>query len=126
VGVVLDTGALLAFERGDRRVAAMLAVARRRGVSVRTSSGCVAQAWRGGGPRQASLARLLRGLDEHGLDSLVSRRIGALLGKQGSHDVVDGHVALLARSGDLVATSDPEEVGDLLLDLGTRAEVLRC
>jgi hypothetical protein len=52
VALILDTGGLIAFDRGDRQVAALLEVARRRRDPVITSSGCVAQAWRGGGPRQ--------------------------------------------------------------------------
>jgi hypothetical protein len=126
MGLVLDTGALLAFERGDRAIAALLEAARRRGEAPRTSSGCVAQAWRGGGPRQALLARVLRGVQERALEPRVSRSIGEILGRTAIDDVVDGHVALLARAGDLVLSSDPDHVRKLLRAAGTRAEVLRC
>lgn len=125
MGLVLDTGGLIGFERGDRGVAALVEAARRRRDRVVTSSGCVAQAWRGG-PRQALLARLLRGLGEHGLDRRGSRAAGALCGAAGSSDAIDAHVALLAHDGDIVLTSD---AGDLRLLLGARgchAEVMPC
>jgi hypothetical protein len=125
MGLVLDTGALIAFERGDRNVAALLEVTRRQGAAVRTSSGSVAQAWRSGS-RQALLARLLRGVDEHALAPGVSRRVGEALAETVLDDVVDGHVALLARAGDIVCTSDVDDIRRLLGALGTRADVVRC
>src|ERR1700730_7813098 len=106
MGLVLDSGGLIAFDRGDRGVAALVEATRRRRERVVTSSGCVAQAWRGGGSRQALLARLLRGLNEHGLGADVSRRVGEVCGDAGLSDVVDAHVALLARDDDVVLTSD--------------------
>ena len=126
MSLVLDTGALLAFERGDRDVAALIEIVRRRGEVPRTSSGCVAQAWRGRGARQAMLARLLRGTEEHALSPSESRRIGALLAKARLEDVVDGHVALLARHGDVVLTSDDDDLRQLLRAAGTRAVVQHC
>jgi len=126
VGLVLDSGALIAFERGDRAVAALVEAARRRRVRVVTSSGCVAQAWRGGGPRQALLARLLRGLREQGLDQDVSRPVGSLCAAAGATDVVDGHVALLAHDDDVVLTSDVEDIKALLRERDCDARVRRC
>jgi hypothetical protein len=63
-----DTGGLIAFDRGDRQVAVLMEAARRRRDPVLTSSGCVAQAWRGDGSRQALMARLLQGTAEVGID----------------------------------------------------------
>jgi len=114
VGLTLDTGALLAFERGDRAVAALLEAARRRREPVRTSAGCVAQAWRGGGPRQARLAAVLRGVEEQPLDARISRSVGALCARSEVTDVVDAHVALVARDGDIVVTSDPDDLARVL------------
>jgi len=126
VGLVLDTGALIAFEGGDRKVAALVEAARRRGEQVVTSSGCVAQAWRQGGPRQARLARLLNGLVEQGLNARVSRRVGALCARAGSSDVVDAHLALLARDGDVLVTSDPTDLRRLLRATGSAARLQPC
>ena len=124
--LVLDAGALIAFEGGDREVAALVEAARRRGEQVVTSSGCVAQAWRQGGPRQALLARLLTGLVEQGLDVRVSRRVGALCARAGSSDVVDAHVALLAGDGDVLLTSDAVDLRRLLEATGSAASLRVC
>ena len=126
MGLVLDAGALIAFEGGDRKVAALIEAARRRGEQVVTSSGCVAQAWRQGGPRQARLARLLNGLVEKGLDARVSRRVGALCARAGSSDVVDAHLTLLARDGDVLVTSDSTDLRRLLRATGSSARLQPC
>ena len=126
MGLVFDTGGLIAFECGDREVAALVEAARRRRDMVVTSSGCVAQAWRGGGSRQAHLARLLRGLSEVGLDHRVSRATGELCGRTTTSDVVDAHLALLSRDDDLVLTSDVDDLRLLLRSRGVSARVQRC
>jgi hypothetical protein len=126
VGLVLDTGGLIAFDRGDREVAALIEATRRRREQILTSSGCVAQAWRGDGSRQALLVRLLRGVHERGLDSAVSRGVGQLCGITASSDVVDAHVALLTQDGDIVVTSDIDDLGRLLQATGSKADVKRC
>jgi hypothetical protein len=76
--LTVDTGGLIAFERGDRRIAALVEASRRRREPLRTSSGCVAQAWPGGGARQARLALLLAGTREEPLDASCSRLVGEL------------------------------------------------
>jgi hypothetical protein len=125
VGLVLDTGGLIAFERGDRQVGALVEAARRRRDGVVTSSGCVAQAWRGGA-RQDLLARLVRGLSENALDRRVSRTMGELCGTTATTDVVDAHVALLVRDEDVVLTSDVDDLLRLLRARGVNAQVRRC
>lgn len=125
MGLVLDAGGLIAFERGDREVASLVEAARRRRDRVATSSGCVAQAWRDGS-RQALLARLLRGVREDGLDPSVSRAIGVLCGVAAMSDVVDAHVASLTRDGEIVLTSDVTDIRKLLRSRGCNAEVKRC
>src|SRR6516165_4046584 len=117
-------GALIAFNRGERQVAALLEAARRRRDQVITSSGCVAQAWRGGGRRQALLARLLAGTTEIGLDRRTSRATGDLCRASKTADVVDAHLALLAHDGDVVLTSDTRDLRSLLRARGIDAEVL--
>lgn len=126
MGLVLDSGGLIAFDRGDRAVAALVEATRRRRERIMTSSGCVAQSWRSGGPRQALLARLLRGVDERALDADVSRDIGGLCTKASSSDVIDAHIALLARDADMVVTSDADDVRALLQAAGSAATVTRC
>src|SRR6476619_4208024 len=101
MGIVLDSGALIALDRGDRQVAALIETARLRGLRVVTSAGCVAQAWRGG-PKQALLARVLHGIEERPLGPESSRAVGELCGRARIPDVVDAHLASLATNGDVV------------------------
>ena len=61
--LLLDSGALIAYERSDRKVEALIERANRDDVLVRTASGVVAQVWCEG-PGQARTARLLHGVDE--------------------------------------------------------------
>jgi hypothetical protein len=126
MGLVLDTGGLIAFDRGNREVAGLIEAARRRREQVVTSSACVAQAWRGGGARQAPLAHLLHGVDERALGPQVSRAVGDLCGRAAMSDVIDAHVAVLTRDGDLVLTSDPADIRVLLRAAATRARILPC
>lgn len=126
MGLVLDSGALIAFERGDRAIAALLEANRRRHEQIETSSGCVAQAWRGGGARQALLARLLEGVDERSLDSDVSRQVGRLCATAGTHDIVDAHVALLALDRDIVVTADADDLKHLLETRRSTARIISC
>lgn len=121
--MVLDTGALVAVDRGDRKVGAMLRVAWERGVPIRTSAAVVAQAWRNGS-RQARLARVLTGVTAHTLDEAAARQVGALLAQTGATDVVDAHVALCVAAGDHVLTSDPEDIRRALAALGATATVV--
>lgn len=98
MSLVLDAGALIAVERGGRRVATLLEVARRDGRAVVIPAGVVAQVWRGGS-RQARLARLL-GAHEVSVEALthgVARAAGVLCGAAGTSDVVDASVVVAAR-----------------------------
>ena len=122
MGVVLDAGALVAIDRGDRETNRVLHKTRAGGV--RTSCAVVAQVWRDGA-RQARLALALRGIDVVPLDEEADRRIGELLRATGTADVVDGHIALMVRPGDFVATSDVGDIGRLLDARRVRAELVR-
>lgn len=111
-GVTLDTGALIAFERNDRKVVALLARALELGYSLAVPAGVVGQAWRDG-QRQARLARLLgsRDVEVEALDDQRAREAGQLCGVARSADVIDASVVLCARRrGHRVMTSDPRDV----------------
>ena len=111
MSVTLDTGALLALERGDKRLLALLDRVSHKQQPVLIPAGVVAQAWRE--PRQARLARLLRSPDVEvvSLDATAARAVGVLLGKSGTTDTVDAHVALVALgAGSPVVTSDPDDL----------------
>lgn len=107
--LVLDAGALVAFEKGDRTVRAFLEHAQRSGVDVRTTTAVVAQVWRDG-VRQARLAVLLRGVLEIELTREECRAVGKLLGRSRGRDVPDASVVAAARDGDEILTSDPRDI----------------
>lgn len=119
MALILDAGALIAFERGVQRAVASVGLAQHAGTPIHTTSGVVAQVWRGGG-RQARLALLLRGIDERSLDEHASRRIGMLLGEAGSSDVVDASIVDIAIDGDEILTSDVADITSLADAAGKR------
>jgi predicted nucleic acid-binding protein len=111
-GISLDAGALIAIERGNPDVRALLREAADRGLEVHVVPEVVAQVWRGG-PRQARLGAFLsaRGVTTPEYDVHAAREVGRLCGASGRHDVVDVHVVWHARRrGHLVVTSDPEDL----------------
>jgi hypothetical protein len=121
--LVFDTGALIALDRGDRRVGAMLAAAAQDGVEVVTSSACIAQAWRDP-TRQARLVRALAGFLEWPLDPPRARRCGLLLMSTGTSDIVDAAIVGLVSDGDTILTSDPEDIERLVRTAGRNARIL--
>jgi hypothetical protein len=108
--LVLDAGAFLAVERGDREVAALIKGELEAGRTPVTHGGVVAQVWRGGAGRQAPVARLLRAVEVVALDDELGRRSGMLLSRARSADAIDAAVVLLAADGDWVLTSDPSDL----------------
>ena len=107
----MDSGALLALERGRREVALLLREALGGG-GVAIPSGVLAQTWRGGA-RQARIGALIadRRVQVPALDREAALGVGRLLAATGSSDVVDGQVALVATArGDVVVTSDAADV----------------
>lgn len=121
---ILDAGALVAIDKRDRRVGAMLRLLHRDEVPMRTSAGVVAQVWRDGS-RQANLARLLRGVDAIALDATGARRVGELLRTSRTSDLVDAHLAILVSAGDQVITSDEPDVRVLLRTRRVKATFVR-
>lgn len=110
MSILLDAGALVAVERRDRDMIALIKgelLSRRTPV---THAAVVGQVWRGGSGRQVPLGRLLPALDIVALDAPLGRRTGVLLGAAGTSDVVDAALVLLAADGDSVFTSDPEDI----------------
>ncbi len=111
-GAVLDTGALVAFERNDRRAVAIVARALQHGDPLVVPAGVVAQAWRDG-RRQVRLARLLGSPVSHivALDDRTARAVGQLCAVSGTTDIVDASVALAARERSMrVITSDADNI----------------
>jgi predicted nucleic acid-binding protein len=122
--IILDAGALIAVERGDRAIVAMLKAERRAGRVPATHGGVVGQVWRDGA-RQALLARLLDAVEVVPLDEARGRRAGVLLGRCGNDDVVDAALILLAADGDVILTSDTRDLASLAEATGTHVELIQ-
>lgn len=122
--LILDAGALLAVERGDRDTVALL----KRELTARrvplTHGGVVGQVWRGGTARQANLARLLAGCEIVALDDSLGRRVGMLLARARKTDVVDAAVVLLAADGDVILSSDPDDLRVLAASAAVHVDIV--
>ena len=125
MGVTYDTGALVAADRGERRMwARHRALLARREVPTAPAP-VVAQALRGGS-RQALLARLLVGCDVEVLDDHQARAVGTLAARAGANDIVDITVVEGAlRRRDLVVSSDPDDLHAIADAAARRLEVGR-
>lgn len=122
--VVLDSGALIAFERNDRRIRRLVELALEHDQVLHVPAGVVAQVWRDGS-RQVRLVRLVGSgmLAIRSLDLDEARVVGVMSGSAGTGDVVDASVALLARRHQaLVVTSDPDD----LAKFGADVECIPC
>jgi predicted nucleic acid-binding protein len=111
-GIVLDTGALIALERGDKRMIALVDRALAQGRDFRVPAGVLGQAWRNG-RAHFTLARFLRSEEVEivPLDKQLARSCGELCGAAGSSDVIDASVVIVARERrDPIVTSDPSDV----------------
>lgn len=106
MGVTYDAGALIAADRGERRMWARHRAFLTSRVVPTVPAGVVAQTWRGGG-RQALLSRMLVGCDVQPLDNEQARQVGSLAAKTITTDIVDASVVEGAlRRVDLVISSD--------------------
>ncbi len=83
----------------------------------------VAQASRSS--KQAQLRRLLRGCEVVAFDEAAAHRVGALLGKARTRDIVDASVVALAiqTHADIV-TADSEDIVRLVAAAGAKTGVL--
>lgn len=111
-GITLDAGALIALNRGERRMIALFDQALRARKAFRVPAGILAQVWRDG-RIQVTLARFLKApeveivpLDEH-----LSRSCGELCGATGTSDVIDASVVIVAKErNDVIVTSDDDDL----------------
>jgi hypothetical protein len=114
VTLILDTGALVALERNDAGMWRALRLELSSDEPPRTHGGVIAQVWRGGGGRQSRLALALDSVYVVGLDDLLGRQAGILLRATRKTDVINAAVVAMARSGDLIATSDVRDIERLI------------
>jgi hypothetical protein len=122
--LILDAGAFLAAERGDRDVAALVKRELMAGRPPVTNGGVVAQVWRGGRGRQVPLARLMAGTEVVPVDDVLGRRAGMLLAASGGSDAVDAAVVSLAADGDDILTSDAGDLRALAEAAGVHVELI--
>ncbi|MEX1007128.1 MAG: hypothetical protein WD271_04715 [Acidimicrobiia bacterium] len=122
--LVLDAGALVAVDRGDRAITRRLRVAQIHGLELRTHPLVVAQVWRDASGRQANVGWLLKAVDVVPIDDQLGRACGVLLSVAGTGGAIDAAVVLVARDGDEIITSDPDDVGHLVTAAGLSVRVV--
>jgi hypothetical protein len=111
--VVLDAGPLIAFERGDGRMRALVREAAESDTAALVvPAGVLAQVWRDGA-RQARLAALVSSsaVRVDAMDEVTAKASGALCGLSGTADVIDASVVIAARLHDaVVVTGDVDDL----------------
>lgn len=115
--LVLDSGAVIGLARGDSRLRAFVAKARRGGADVVVPMVVIAETIRGNGPRDASVNLTIGQFAPYPLlDEPIARLAGSLLGAAKSNSTIDALVAAEAinKSPSLLVTSDVEDMGTLL------------
>ncbi|HWP06940.1 MAG TPA: hypothetical protein VNN72_14405 [Polyangiaceae bacterium] len=111
-GLTLDAGALIALDRNDRRVIALVAQTQLLGLALTIPATALAQAMRAPA-RQARLSRLVRQPSARvvPLDALDATRVGVLLAASRTTDIADAHVVICARRfEEPIVTSDPDDL----------------
>ncbi|MBL8221415.1 MAG: hypothetical protein JNL62_19430 [Bryobacterales bacterium] len=111
-GITLDAGGLIAIDRNDRRILALLARAMDLGMRVTIPASALAQVMRNPA-RQARISRLIRqaGTNLVALDGPDATAVGLLLARTGTSDIADAHVVICAqRAQQAVVTSDPADL----------------
>jgi len=118
-GITFDTGGLIALDRNDRRVVALLARATELGMRTTIPATALAQAMRNPA-RQARLSRLIRqaSTDLVALNGPDATAVGLLLARSATADIVDAHVVICARRArQAVITSDAGDLRRIAPDL---------
>jgi hypothetical protein len=110
---MLDTGALLALERGHHRMRSVHRLAVESSYDIVVTTPVIADWWRAG-KREKDRIRILRTLIQEPPDGYVARLAGAAIGRV-SASVVDALVmAAASLRGDTVYTSDFDDLTRLL------------
>jgi len=122
LGLVYDTGALIAAESNDRRMWALHARALQRGVLPVVPTACLVEAWRGA--KQLVLSRLLDGCSVESLDADRAKRAGVLQ-RTGPGAAADATVVEVAvRRGAAVITSDRGDIERLAAASRRRLQII--
>ena len=127
--IILDTGALIAIDRGRRDLLSHLQAASAGGDRIRVPAAVIGKVWRDPG-RQVLLTRALGQCDEIALDGAAARLAGQLCGRSGTADVIDASVAVAAaesagQGGDMVLlTSDSDGMRTLISAINSRTQIV--
>lgn len=122
--VILDAGALIAFERGDERLRFFLRGSLALGARIIIPATALAQAWRGG-PKSAPVAHLIEAGVIDPLDEEGAKEVGVRLGRRGRSDVADAQVVCCAaRHRAAIVTADPDDIRALMDPDGERLTVV--
>ena len=115
--VILDSGAIIAWSRGDVRVRATVQRAVELGLDLRVPVVVLAETLRGS-VRDAPVNRVLKSVDVLPTIEAVGRSAGRLLGRTGGENTADALVAAEAvdAGATTVLTSDPDDLATLLAD----------
>jgi predicted nucleic acid-binding protein len=115
--LVFDSGALIGIEKGKAKAERFVRDARKHGARILIPASALAQVLRPG-PRAARLFHLMNdpaAVEIQPLDGKAAVAVGQLLAESKTHDVVDAHVALVARIEEaMVVTSDERDLSHLL------------
>ena len=112
--LILDSGTVIAWSRGDPRARALLTRALELALDVRIPLAVLAETLRGG-PRDAPIYRVRNAVDVFPTEEPTARLAGALLGRTGGTNTVDALVAAEAvTTAADVLTSDAHDLRALL------------
>jgi rRNA-processing protein FCF1 len=110
--IVLDAGALIAFEKQSAKMRAIVREAASQRMSILIPAPVLAQVWRK--PAEQVLLRALaysRFSQVIALDGALAEAVGTLCARTKTRDTKNACVAIIARQGNaLVLTSDPEDI----------------
>lgn len=118
--VTFDAGGLIAVERGDTEIRALIRVLVEAGTPILIPAPVVAEVWRGGAGRQARLARFLNAGVRSGDIQIIdvtfeaAKEVGMILARapMSVADAAVCHSALSARGP--VVTSDPSDIQQVI------------
>lgn len=115
--LILDSGAVIGWSRGDPGVRELLRLAIARNLELWVPVVVLAETVRGG-PRDAAVNRVLKSTGTGNTEAGTGRRAGELLGKTRGRNTADALVAAEALQipGSAVLTSDPDDLTALLSD----------
>jgi predicted nucleic acid-binding protein len=106
-GVTLDTGALIAMERADKRMRTLLVAASKDRLLITVPAVVVAEWWRGRSRRRLGI---LEAVDVEPTSEVIARSAGEAIAALPGATAVDAIVmASAARRGDVVFTSDIQD-----------------